>query len=64
MFICIQRHFRGFNYQTDYVTTEKFNTDMQKDHEGEQEISWAHLFDEDGRMVATYRRGYTMAEYL
>ena len=64
MFTSIQRHWRGFNYQTDYQTKELFNEDMKKDAEGARAITWAHLFDEDGEMVATFKRGYTMAEYV
>jgi hypothetical protein len=60
----IQSNFRGFNYQKDYGSKERFNEDMKKEHEGRDEICWAHLFTKGGEMVATYRRGYTMAEYL
>ena len=60
----IQHNFRGFNYQVDYASKESFNEEMKKEHEGNDDICWAHLFSKDGDMVATYKRGYTMAEYL
>lgn len=56
----IQHNFRGFNYQIDYASKEGFNEDMKKSHE----ICWAHLFTKDGDMVATYKRGCKMTEYL
>lgn len=60
----IQRNFRGFNYQIDYASKKSFNEEMKREHEGLDGICWAHLFTKDGEMVATYKRGYTMAEYL
>ena len=64
MFTSIQKHYRGFYFKPDYRDKELFNEEMKKEHEGDNGICWAHLFNEDGKMVATYRRGYTMAEYL
>ena len=64
MLVSIQRHYRGFNYQQEYETKEHFNADMEQEHKGNDEVCWAHLFDEHGGMVATYRRGYAMAEYV
>lgn len=62
--ISVQRHFRGFSYQRNYDTKEQFNDDMKKEHEGSDEICWAFLFTDEGYMVAEYRRGYTMAQYI
>ena len=64
MFTSLQKHYRGFSYQKDYNSLESFNNDMKREHEGNDEICWAHLFNESGDRVAEYKRGYTMAQYL
>lgn len=64
MFISIQKHFRGFTFDRKYESVEEFDKDMKREHDEADEICWAHLFSINGDMVATYRRGYTMSEYL
>ena len=63
-FTSLQRHFRGFNFQSDYGTKEQFNDDMKKVHEGSDDICWAVLYANNGDKVAEYKRGYTMAQYI
>lgn len=59
----LQRDYRGFTFQKNYLTKEKFNDDMVTDRNKKSEICWALLFTDDGEKVAEYKRGYESAEY-
>lgn len=63
MFTSIQHNFRGFSYNRDYENKDLFKEEIEAELEATSEISWAHLFSEDGKMVASYRRGLGFADF-
>jgi hypothetical protein len=64
MFNSMEKHYRGFCFQRKYEEIADFAADIERDEENEKAVSWAHLFNEDGDMIATYRRGYGTPKIL
>lgn len=62
MFTSLERHYRGFTYKQEYPTVKLFNESMKKQLNGKDEVNWSYLFNEDGKMVASYKRGMVSVE--
>ena len=64
MYISIQKRYQGVYIQHSYDTIAEFSEEIKRDIEGNKNISWAHLFTEQGILAATYKQGYTRVENL
>ena len=64
VYASIMRMWRGINFHKDFKSIDEFRVEMEAIAEDSSSICWAHLFDESGKMVATYKRGYEEIEII
>lgn len=54
----ITRNFRGYNYQTDWQTSDEWREEMKRQEQADNEIEWSILvFVHSGMPVLQYSRG-------
>lgn len=54
----ITRSFRGYNYQTDWQTSDEWRMEMKRQEQADNEIEWSVLvFVHSGMPVLQYQRG-------
>ncbi len=60
MFIALSKNYRGFTYRVEFSSKVEYKAAIDLDINDNKEICWSYLFNEDGAIIYSYRRGYTL----